>query len=258
VVETAPFTIDPITLSQEIEQRRSADFEVMVQRREGWTGEVKLTAEGYASGKDVITKSFTVGETTVKAGEMTGKVKLTARQDSEIGTRTIVIRGEANADGQNVVQYSREIPVTITQIPFIVSSTLPKLTVTALPPGSTSAAGEASTIIRVERRDGFTNELQLTARGIPEGIQTTLEKIPANAGETTLKIVATDKAKPGTNYSFTITGTSVHKDRNYRFRTGAIALVVNAPEPMEQQPAPALTTTATNSPAGTVISATAK
>ena len=58
--------------------------------------------------------------------------------------------------------------------------------------------------------------------------------IPANGAESTLKIVATDKAVPGTNYSFTVTGTGQHKDRNYKFKTGAVALVVNAPEPMEQ------------------------
>jgi hypothetical protein len=109
--------------------------------------------------------------------------------------------------------------------------------VTALPPGSESAAAEASTTIKVERRDGFTNELQLTAKGIPEGIQTTLEKIGANAGETTLKVVATEKAKAGTN-TFTVLGTGVHNDRNYRFRTSPVTLVVNLPEATERPPAP--------------------
>jgi len=245
VLENAPFTIDPITLSQDIEQNRSGTIEVMVQRREGFSGEVRLTAEGYAAGKDGIGKSLSVGDTTVKAGEMLGKIKLTARQDSEIGTRTIIIRGEATADGQNVVQYSREIPVRITQIPFVLSSTLPKLTVTALAAGSQSAAGESSTVIKVERRDGFTNEVQLSAKGIPDGVLLTLDKIAANAGETTLKIVATDKAKPGTNYSIALTGVGVHQDRTYRFKPGAIALVVNAPEMSEQPvPPPALATNA--------------
>jgi len=55
------------------------------------------------------------------------------------------------ADGQTAVEFSRELPITITQIPFVISSTLPKLSVTALPAGSESAAGEASTTIKVER-----------------------------------------------------------------------------------------------------------
>jgi len=158
----------------------------------------------------------------------------------------ILIRGEATADGQTVVEYSPAVPVTITQIPFVISSTLPKLTVTAIPPGSQSAASEASTTIKVERRDGFTNELQLAIRGMPAGINANLDKIPANGAESTLKIVATDKAAPGTNYSFTVTGTGQHKDRNYKFKTGAVALVVNAPEPMEQQRPPLIATNTTN------------
>ena len=249
VLDTAPFTLDLVTLSADIEQNRSASVEVMAQRREGFAGEIKLSAEGYSTGKDPITKSLNVAEMTLKPAESLGRVKFTARQDSEIGTRSVLIRGEANVDGQTIVQYSREVPVTITQIPFIISSTLPKLTVTAVPVGSQSAAGEASTTIKVERRDGFTNELDLTINGMPDGINATLEKIPANGAESTLKIVATDKAVPGTNYSFTVLGKSQHKDRNYKFKTGSVALVVNVPEPMERVPLVATNTTNTASAA---------
>ena len=258
VLDTAPFTLDLITLSADMEQNRSANIEVMAVRREGFAGEIKLSAEGYSAGKDPISKSLNVGETSLKPTESIGKLKLTAKQDSEIGTRTILIRGEAAVDGQAIVQYSREVPVTITQIPFLISSTLPKLTVTALPPGSQSAASEASTAIKVERRDGFTNELQLTIKGMPAGIDATLDKIPANATESTLKIVATDKAAPGTNYSFTVTGIGQHKDRNYKFKTGAVALVVNAPEAMEQQRPPLIATNTTNSAISATIPGAAK
>src|SRR5439155_19741756 len=142
------------------------------------------TVEGLsAAAKDPLTKSFDAAEVTIKSTESVGKLKLKAKQDSEIGTRTIVVRGEATVDGQSVVQYSREVPVTITQIPFVISSTLPKLSVTALPTNAQSAASEASTAIRVERRAGFTNELQLSIDGMPAGINTTLDNIPANGAE---------------------------------------------------------------------------
>jgi hypothetical protein len=256
VLDSAPFTVDLITLSADVEQNRSSTIDVMVQRREGFMGDVKLTAEGFsAAAKDPITKSLTVTDVTLKPAESLGKVKVRATQDSEIGTRTIVIRGEATVDGQQVVQYSREVPVTITQIPFVVSSTLPKLSVTALPTNAQSAASEASTTIKVERRAGFTNELQLSADGIPAGILTTLDKIPANGTETILKIVATEKAAV-TNYSFTVLATGVHKDRTYRHRTGPVALVVSAPEPMEQQaPPPILATNATKTVTATSAAA---
>jgi len=245
VLETAPFTVDPVTLSATIEQNKSSSIEVMVQRREGFTGEIKLSAEGYSTGKDVITKSLDVGEVTLKANETTGKIKLTARQESEIGTRTIIIRGESSMGGQGVVQYSHEIPVTITQIPFILSSTLPKLSVTALPQTSESAAREAATSLKLERRDGFTNELELKIDGMPPGITATLDKIGANSSETTLKIVATEKAPVGTN-SITVLGTGMHNDRNYRYRTGKIELVVSAPEATEQKPPAIIASNGTN------------
>jgi len=66
VLDTVPFTLDLITLSADVEQNRSANIEVMAQRREGFSGEIKLTAEGYSAGKDPISKSFNVAETTLK------------------------------------------------------------------------------------------------------------------------------------------------------------------------------------------------
>jgi hypothetical protein len=92
---------------------------------------------------------------------------------------------------------------------------------------------------------------------MPAGITATLEKIGANASETTLKIVATEKAPVGTN-SITVLGTGVHKDRNYRYRTGKIELVVSAPEATEQKPPAIIAANTTNSvPVPVATSATA-
>src|SRR5437667_5749056 len=119
--------------------------------------------------------------------------------ESEIGTRTVIIRGEAMVDGQSIVQYSSPVPVTVIQLPFVVSSTLTRLSVTALPTNAASAAAEASTTIKIDRRAGFTNEVLLALDGLAAGIQTTLEPIAPNATESTLKLVATEKAPIGTN-----------------------------------------------------------
>jgi hypothetical protein len=121
--------------------------------------------------------------------------------------------------------------------------------ITALPTNSSSAANETATAIKLERRAGFSGEVQLTLEGLPPGIQVTLDKIAANGGESTLKLVATEKAPVGTN-SITILGTGVHNDRNYRQRTGAITLVVSAPDPMEKNPPPTAAA-ATAAPPGT-------
>jgi hypothetical protein len=233
VLDTTPFTLEATTLSAAAEQNQSATIEVMVQRRDGFTGEVKLNAEGFSAGRDPITKSFDVGEVTVKGTESIGKLTFKAKLDSEVGTRTAVIRGEATVNGQLVTQYSREIPITITQVPFIVSSTLSRLSITALPASSASAARETSTTIKVERRAGFAGEVALSLEGVPTNVVTTLANIPASASETTLKIEATEKSAIGTNFTITVVGAATFNDRNYKHKSGGVALVVSAPEMTE-------------------------
>ena len=240
VIEAAPFTVEPSTLSAEIEQNEVARIEVYAQRRDGFTGDVKLTAEGFSAGKELIAKSFEVGEGLIKSDQSTHRIKLTAKQDSEVGTRTVVIRGEAMVDGAPIVEYSRPLPITVKQIPFVISSTLSRLIVTALPTNAQSAASETVTTIKLDRRPGFTNDIDLTLEGLPTGVILSLDKIPAGVAETTMKLVATEKAPPGTN-TLTVVAASSYNDRTYRHRTGAITLTINAPETTEAPPVAAST-----------------
>ncbi|HEY2951601.1 MAG TPA: PPC domain-containing protein, partial [Verrucomicrobiae bacterium] len=82
VLDTTPFTLEATTLSASVEQNQSATIEVMVQRRDGFTGDVKLSAEGFSAGREAITKSFEVGEITVKGSESIGKLTFKAKLDS--------------------------------------------------------------------------------------------------------------------------------------------------------------------------------
>jgi len=248
VLDSPPFTLELVTLSATVEQEQTAKVEVMAQRNEGFTGEIKLSAEGFSAGKDPLTKSFELKETTLKAGDTLGSISLKGKVDSEVGTRTVIVKGEAVVDGQTTVQYSSPIPLTVVQIPFILSSTLTRLSVTALPTNSSPAAAEASTSVKVERRAGFTDEVSLTLDGLPAGILATLDPIPANGSETTLKIVATEKAPIGTN-SFRILGKGLFNDRTYKHRSAAIAVVVSAPESTEAPLKPAAATAAASGPA---------
>jgi hypothetical protein len=80
--------------------------------------------------------------------------------------------------------------------------------------------------------------VMLAVEGVPAGIETTLEKIPANGAETMLKLSATEKAPPGTN-TLTVVATGLHGDRNFKHKSGAITLIVNAPESTETNAPPA-------------------
>jgi hypothetical protein len=95
----------------------------------------------------------------------------------------------------------------------------------------------------VERRAGFTGEVELAVEGIPSGVKTTLENIAAKARETTFKLTATDKAPVGTN-TLTVVARGLHRDRNYKHRSGPITLVITVPEPAILPTA----TTASNAP----------
>jgi hypothetical protein len=247
VLDEAPFAIELVTLSSGIEQNQASRIEVVAQRNEFFTGDIKLTAEGFSAGRDPITKSFDVREATLKGTDTAANVKLTAKTDAEIGTRTVVVKGEANDAGRSIVQYTRPVPVTVTEIPFVVSSTLSRLNVMALPTNSASAARQTETIIKLGRRSGFTNEVNLAVEGVPAGISMTLEKIPANGAETTLKLSATEKAPAGTN-TLTVVASGLHGDRNFKHRSGAITLIINVPEPTETNAPPATAAATATSP----------
>lgn len=233
VLDKVPFAIETTTLSSAMEQNQAATLDVFVFRRDGFAGDVKIVAEGFSAGRDGLSKSFNGGETTIKAAETSGRITLTPRMDSEVGTRTVVLRGEATVDGRAVTTYSSPLPLSVAQFPLVLSSTLPRLSLTVLPPGSASAAGEAETKIRVERRAGFTGEVELAVEELPEGLKYDLPKIPANVNEVSLKLNATDKAALGTNFNFTVTARATFNDRLYKARTSRIALSVAAPEQVE-------------------------
>jgi hypothetical protein len=233
VLETVPYTLDVITLGLGLEQNQGGAIDVFAQRQDGFTNAIKLVAEGFNAGREGLTKSFSGGEGAIKANETTGRIALTPKMDSELGLRTIVVRGESTVDGRRVVTSARALPVGVTPYPLVLSSTLPRLSLAVLPPGSTSAAGEAETKIRVERRGGFSGDVELSLEGLPEGVRSELSKIPSGVGEVALKLFATDKAKLGTNYSITVVGAAVFNDKNYKVRTGKIGLTISVPESTE-------------------------
>ena len=233
VLDTTPFRLELATLSASVEQGQSVTLDVLALRREGFANQIKLSAEGFNAGREPISKNFDVGEAIIKDHEAMGKITFKAKMDSEIGTRTVVVGGLGGLDGQLYSEYTQPVPITVTQYPLTLSSTLPRLSLTVLPSGSESAAGEAETKIRVDRRGGFSGDVELSVEGLPEGVKSEVPKIPAGVGEISLKLFATDKAKLGTNFNLKVVGTAVFNDRNYKTRTGGIGLTIGLPEGVE-------------------------
>ena len=98
---------------------QTAKIAVNVSRAGGFTGDITVTAVGFATGRDpqgnfnAITKDLEVTPLVLKGDQTSGVITLKAKDKSELGTRTLVLQAEAMVDGQKVVTYSEATAVTI-------------------------------------------------------------------------------------------------------------------------------------------------
>jgi hypothetical protein len=201
-----------------------------VSRQAGFTQDVKVSAVGFTVGREPITKNFAVKELTVKSDARTAQLKLTANVNSELGVRTVLVRGEATNNGQSVVQFSQPVAVAVTQIPFVLTASQTKLGLNAARPGATNF-DDVTMKVNVERR-GYAGDIPLTLTGLPAGVKVDGTNIAANAADTTLTFVATEQAKPTTNATITIQGAAMFNDRIYRHKTAGVRLAI-APSAVE-------------------------
>jgi hypothetical protein len=229
VVESAPLLVPAGQLFATVEQDQTVNLEALVERQNGFAGDVKISLEGFSAGRDPVTKSFDYQPITVKADQKRGAVAVKAKLDSEIGARMMVFKGE----GGGAVQYSAPFPVGTSQIPFVLTTTLKRVVLTAVPAGSSSSANEAFFLVKAERRLGFEDEITIQVEGVPEGVSVTADKMAKGSKEATVKLLTTDKAATGKEVQLTVTGVGNFKEKTYRFKPATIALIVNAPEPVE-------------------------
>jgi hypothetical protein len=227
VFDATPFTVDALTIAASMDQLQSGSVDVLVNRRPGFNGDVKLSAVGFVNGREQIAKSLDVKEVTVKNDTRMAQVKFSAKVDSELGTRPVLIRGEANDGGEQIVMFSQPVALTVTQIPFVLSAAPAKLALNLPRPGSTNF-DDATLKVKVDRR-GFPGEIPLALEGVPAGVKVDGTNVAANAGDATLTFAATEKAQPITNATITVLGAAMHNDRLYRHKTGGIKLTIAAP-----------------------------
>ena len=229
VLDKPAFTLEPITLSASMEQNQSAAVELLIHRHNGFTGDIQVTAEGFSSGKEPLTRNVELQPVTLKAADSRATLNLKAKLDSETGTRMILFKAEAKVDGQTNVQHSRPVPLTIDPVPFTLANSLPRLSVTAMPPDKKSAASEAEFSVKANRRGWFTDDINLAVEGLPEGMLINSTNIVRGAGEAAFKITASDKAPAGKDVTLTVVGTANINGRNYKIQGSPVVVTVNAP-----------------------------
>ena len=229
LLDLPPFSLEVIPPFVEVEQNQSTTLDVLVQRRNGFFEDITLNVEGFSAGREGASKNLDVPATVLRGNETRGKLTIKARLDSELGTRPIMVKAESKVAGQPLTEYSRPIPLSVSEFPFLINTPLTKLSLTALPPGSKSAAGEAEFPVKVARRGWFTEEIELALEGLPEGIVATRTNLPRNVSEATFKLTATDKAATGKTNTFQVVGTANVNGKKYEQRPGSVTLIVSAP-----------------------------
>jgi hypothetical protein len=239
VLDKAPFSLEFISLGARAEQDQSTAVEAQIVRHDGFTGDIQVTAEGFSSGKEPLTRNVELQPVTVKGRDERATLNLKAKLDSELGTRMIVLKGEAKVNGQTVTQYSLPIPLTIDPFPFTLANSLPRLALTAMPADKQSAASEAEFTVKASRRGWFTDDISLSVEGVPEGITINTAGMLRGAGEAAYKITATDKAPVGKEVSLVVVGTANVNGRTYKLRSAPLVVTVNAPasDNTKEQPA---------------------
>ncbi len=91
-----------------------------IRRAPGFTGDITVTALGFAAGRDpqgnpnAIAKDIEVKPIVLKGDQSIGTLNLKAKDKAQVGTRTIVLQAQATVDGATVTQISETIPVTVT------------------------------------------------------------------------------------------------------------------------------------------------
>jgi hypothetical protein len=229
VLDKPAFTIEPVALSARVEQDQSTAIDVQVDRHGGFAGDIQVTAEGFSSGKEPLTRNVDFQPVTLKGAESRATLRLKAKADSEVGTRMVLFKGESKVNDQTVTLYSRPIPLTVDGVPFTLVNSLPRLALTALPPEKKSAASEAEFSVKASRRGWFTEDINLSIEGAPEGVIINTTNIARGASDAGFKITATDKAPVGKEISLIVVGTANVNGRSYQFRSSPVILNVNAP-----------------------------
>ena len=229
VLPESPFSVSWRTMDAQVEQQQSSTLYFSIRRRAGFDKEVKLTLEGFSAGREEVTRNVNVQPVTLKASQNEGEFQITAKLESELGRRGVWIKAESELNGAQLIQYSPTIPLTITEFPFRLTTSLPRLTVTAIPAESKSEAGEAEFSVKVERRGLFTDEIALAMEGVPEGVVVAPTNLLHNVAEALIRFIASDKAKTGKTNVITVVGTANVNGRTFVQRAPSVELIVNAP-----------------------------
>ncbi len=159
--------------------------------------------------------------------------------DVPVGPLTFLIQGKAKINGTDTTEYAR-VRAAVSQslsglpVPPRQLWTAVGLSVTEKAPFTLAAKFEASSTplgktadltITAVRAPGFTEEIALTATGLPPNVAPALKNIPANMKEVKVQLNVAANAAPGA-YPITLTGKAKHNNQDFSVNAAPANLVV--------------------------------
>jgi proteasome lid subunit RPN8/RPN11 len=204
--QTATYTIPvgdfSISLSRPtltVYRNNSASITLGIQKINNFEGPISLSATGVPQ---AVSVSFTPNP--IPSGNAEATMKIMADPNAGIGIFAIALSGAyAPSQGPQVV---RPATIQITVTDFVLQASPSSVTV--------SIGGTATYSIIVTTGQGFTDPVQVTLQGLPQGAtyQILTSGTTATVGGTgtttlTLRIITTQSIRPG-SYALTITATS--------------------------------------------------
>jgi hypothetical protein len=168
-----------------------------------------------------------------------GPLTVNVGPDVPVGPVTFLVQGKANINGKDVIEYA-SVRVAVSQslnglpVPPRTTWTAVGLTVTEKAPftlavkfdeANTGLGKMANLTVTAVRAPGFTEEIALTAAGLPPNVAPVLKNIPANMNEVKVQLNVAANAAPGT-YPITLTGKAKHDNKDFTVNAAPANLVV--------------------------------
>jgi len=224
ILDRLPFEVTPLIDRAVVHQEGKVKVDILVLRRPGFTGDVKLVSEELGPAALCLASD----DHLVKGTETQATMVFEASLDTEPGDHQITVRGEATVKGHLETQYIPPLTIRVKGVPFVFAPMRTRLSVTAVPDDSPSAARQSDLRVNIERRSKFGGQIDLGIEGLPAGIQSEVSPIPGNQNESIIRLTASERTQSGKKYALWILATTEFNGRRYRRRL-SVELAVNAP-----------------------------
>ena len=101
-----------------IQKNRPGAIPVPINRLGNFKGDVQVTLEGFAKGREgdrpkPITKELKLNPLTIAGDKLFGTLTFEPENESETGTRLVILKAEAKAGNDTIIEYSPAFPLTV-------------------------------------------------------------------------------------------------------------------------------------------------